>query len=129
MRDNLVERFCSLPIVGSALDHIIGHFGTDAVAEVTGRSRRIVIDAHGRQRIESRSPRTNLAETDAFMRNEKKILIFSDAGGTGRSYHASLTAENQSRRNPYLLEPGRSEERRVGKECVRTGRSRWLPDQ
>jgi predicted RNA methylase len=106
MRDNLVERFCSLPIVGSALDHIIGHFGTDAVAEVTGRSRRIVIDAHGRQRIESRSPRTNLAETDAFMRNEKKILIFSDAGGTGRSYHASLTAENQSRRNHYLLEPG-----------------------
>src|SRR3546814_2947131 len=78
MRDNLVERFCSLPIVGSALDHIIGHFGADAVAEVTGRSRRIVIDAHGRQRIESRSPRTNLAETDAFMRNEKKILIFSD---------------------------------------------------
>src|SRR3546814_12928654 len=73
MRDNLVERFCSLPIVGSALDHIIGHFGADAVAEVTGRSRRIVIDAHGRQRIESRSPRTNLAETDAFMRNEKKI--------------------------------------------------------
>jgi predicted RNA methylase len=106
MRDNLVERFCSLPIVGSALDHIIGHFGADAVAEVTGRSRRIVIDAHGRQRIESRSPRTNLAETDAFMRNEKKILIFSDAGGTGRSYHASLTAENQSRRNHYLLEPG-----------------------
>src|SRR3546814_6884082 len=40
------------------------------------------------------------------MRNEKKILIFSDAGGTGRSYHASLTAENQSRRNHYLLEPG-----------------------
>ncbi|KQX24287.1 methylase [Sphingomonas sp. Root50] len=106
MRDNLVERFCSLPIVGSALDHIIGHFGSDAVAEVTGRSRRIVVDAHGRQRIESRSPRTNLAETDAFMRNEKKILIFSDAGGTGRSYHASLTAENQSRRNHYLLEPG-----------------------
>src|SRR3546814_11890445 len=23
---------------------------------------------------------------------------------------------------------GRSEERRVGKECVRTGRSRWSPD-
>src|SRR3546814_7661130 len=64
MRDNLVERFCSLPIVGSALDHIIGHFGADAVAEVTGRSRRIVINAHGRQRIESRSPRTNLAETE-----------------------------------------------------------------
>src|SRR3546814_10850552 len=95
MRDKLVEQLCALPVVGSALDHIIGHFGTDAVAEVTGRSRRIVIDAHGRQRIESRSPRTNLAETDAFMRNEKKILIFSDAGGTGRSYHASLTRSEE----------------------------------
>ena len=106
MRDNLLEQLCALPVVGSALDHIIGHFGTDAVAEVTGRSRRVIMDAHGRQRVESRSPRTNLAETDAFMRGAKKILIFSDAGGTGRSYHASLTAENQSRRNHYLLEPG-----------------------
>ncbi|MEG3162719.1 strawberry notch family protein [Sphingomonas sp. LB2R24] len=106
MRDNLLEQFCALPIVGSALDHVIGHFGTDAVAEVTGRSRRVIMDAHGRQRVESRSPRTNLAETDAFMRGQKKILIFSDAGGTGRSYHASLTCENQSRRNHYLLEPG-----------------------
>jgi predicted RNA methylase len=106
MRDNLLEQLCALPVVGSALDHVIGHFGTDAVAEVTGRSRRVIMDAHGRQRVESRSSRTNLAETDAFMRGAKKILIFSDAGGTGRSYHASLTAENQSRRNHYLLEPG-----------------------
>ncbi len=106
MRNTLVEQLCALPVIGSALDHIIGHFGTDAVAEVTGRSRRVVMDAHGRQRIESRSPRTNLAETDAFMRGQKKILIFSDAGGTGRSYHASLTCENQTRRNHYLLEPG-----------------------
>jgi len=106
LRDALIEQLCALPVVGSALDHIIGHFGTDAVAEVTGRSRRIVMGADGRQRIESRSARTNLAETEAFMRGAKKILIFSDAGGTGRSYHASLSAENQSRRNHYLLEPG-----------------------
>ena len=106
MRDDMIEQLCALPIVGSALDHIIGHFGTDAVAEVTGRSRRVVVDMTGRQRIENRSPRTNLAETDAFMRGAKKILIFSDAGGTGRSYHASLTAENRSRRIHYLLEPG-----------------------
>ncbi|MBB4087550.1 strawberry notch-like NTP hydrolase domain-containing protein [Sphingomonas carotinifaciens] len=106
MRETLIEQLCALPVVGSALDHIIGHFGTDAVAEVTGRSRRIILDAQGRQRIESRSARTNLVETDAFMRGAKKILIFSDAGGTGRSYHASLTAENKTRRNHYLLEPG-----------------------
>src|SRR3546814_14446343 len=58
MRDDLLEQLCALPAVGSALDHIIARFGTDAVAEVTGR---------------------------------------------------------------------RSEERRVGKECVSTCRSRWSP--
>jgi hypothetical protein len=40
------------------------------------------------------------------MRGEKKILVFSDAGGTGRSYHACLGAKNQARRIHYLLEPG-----------------------
>lgn len=106
MRDGMLEQLGALPIVGSALDHIIAHFGTKAVAEVTGRSRRIVVDAQGRQRLERRSPSTNLAETDAFMRGQKRILVFSDAGGTGRSYHASLAAMNQQRRNHYLLEPG-----------------------
>lgn len=106
MRDAMLEELGALPVVGSALDHIIGHFGTDSVAEVTGRSRRVVDDGRGGQRIESRSPRTNLAETATFMRGAKRILIFSDAGGTGRSYHASLDAENQSRRIHYLLEPG-----------------------
>src|SRR3546814_5257989 len=58
--------FCTLRMkpllaaVGSALDHIIARFGTDAVAEVTGRSRRIVEDGGGRQHVESRSRRTNL---------------------------------------------------------------------
>ena len=40
------------------------------------------------------------------MDGEKDILIFSDAGGTGRSYHAAQTAKNQKRRRHYLLEPG-----------------------
>ncbi len=36
----------------------------------------------------------------------KRILIFSDDGGTGRSYHADLGAKNQRLRVHYLLEPG-----------------------
>jgi hypothetical protein len=32
--------------------------------------------------------------------------VFSDAGGTGRSYHAELSAKNQRLRVHYLLEPG-----------------------
>jgi hypothetical protein len=47
-----------------------------------------------------------VAETQAFMDGAKRILVFSDAGGTGRSYHADLAARNQARRVHFLLEPG-----------------------
>src|SRR3546814_3741089 len=40
------------------------------------------------------------------MDGAKRILVFSDAGGTGRSYHADLAAKNQARRVHFLLEPG-----------------------
>lgn len=41
-RDALIEKLASLPPVPGALDQIVQRFGTDLVAEVTGRSRRIV---------------------------------------------------------------------------------------
>ncbi|MBN9000040.1 MAG: strawberry notch C-terminal domain-containing protein, partial [Rhizobiales bacterium] len=64
-------------------------------------------DATGdRFAVENRAPSANLAETAAFMDDLKRILVFSDAGGTGRSYHADLTAKNQRLRIHYLLEPG-----------------------
>ena len=40
------------------------------------------------------------------MDDDKRILVFSDAGGTGRSYHADLGCRNQRQRIHYLLEPG-----------------------
>ena len=40
------------------------------------------------------------------MDDEKSILVFSDAGGTGRSYHADRGAKNQRLRVHYLLEAG-----------------------
>jgi hypothetical protein len=108
-RDALIEKLASLPPVPGALDQIVQRFGTDLVAEVTGRSRRIVRKGEGhaaRLAVESRAGSANLAETAAFMDDQKRILIFSDAGGTGRSYHADLGAKNQRLRVHYLLEPG-----------------------
>ena len=108
-RDALIEHLASLPPVPGALDQIVQRFGTDMVAEVTGRSRRIVRKGEGhaaRLVVESRAGSANLAETAAFMDDQKRILIFSDAGGTGRSYHADLGAKNQRLRVHYLLEPG-----------------------
>ena len=108
-RDALMEKLAALPPVPTALDQIVQHFGHEAVAEVTGRSRRVVriTDAKGeRLSLRSRPASANLAETAAFMDGEKRILVFSMAGGTGRSYHADLSCGNTERRIHYLLEPG-----------------------
>lgn len=104
-RAGLIEKLASLPPVPGALDQIIQRFGTDVVAEVTGRSRRIVRKGDCLA-VESRAVAANLAETAAFMDDAKRILVFSDAGGTGRSYHADLAAKNRRLRVHYLLEPG-----------------------
>ncbi|RIA37383.1 strawberry notch-like protein [Hephaestia caeni] len=109
-RDRLIEHLASLAPVPAALDQILHHFGTDLVAEVTGRSRRIVrkrgSDGIDRYVVETRPGSANLGETDAFQADAKRVLVFSDAGGTGRSYHADLGARNQRLRVHYLLEAG-----------------------
>jgi predicted RNA methylase len=109
-RTRMIETLASLPPVPGALDQIVQRFGTDMVAEVTGRSRRIVArirdDGSTRFAVENRPASANLGETQAFMDDDKQILIFSDAGGTGRSYHADLGVRNQRLRVHYLLESG-----------------------
>ena len=108
-RDALIEKLAALPPVPTALDQLVQRFGHEAVAEVTGRSRRVlrITDARGeRLALRSRPASANLAETAAFMDGTKRILVFSMAGGTGRSYHADLSCANTERRIHYLLEPG-----------------------
>ncbi|MFA7504677.1 MAG: strawberry notch C-terminal domain-containing protein, partial [Burkholderiaceae bacterium] len=109
-REAMIERLASLAPVPAALDQVLHHFGTDMVSEVTGRSRRIVkkrgSDGIDRFVVENRPGSANIAETDAFQSDAKRILVFSDAGGTGRSYHADLGAKNQRLRVHYLLEAG-----------------------
>ncbi len=104
-RDRMIEQLAMLDPVPGARDRIVQHFGTDKVAEVTGRSRRIVHKSD-RLCVENRPPSANLGETQAFMDDQKRILVFSDAGGTGRSYHADRGARNQRLRVHYLLEAG-----------------------
>ncbi|WP_066542478.1 strawberry notch family protein, partial [Sphingomonas sp. CCH18-B1] len=105
-RADLIEHICALPPIKAALDALLERFGHDNVAEVTGRSKRIVPAAGGHQKIETRTVRSAQADAAAFMEGTKRILIFSDAGGTGRSYHASLDVPNQQQRVHLLLEPG-----------------------
>ena len=109
-RDLLVAELGALPAMPSAIDILTQRFGHEAIAEVTGRTRRVLaLPAPGggtRHAVSTRPPSANLAEAAAFMDGTKRILVFSTAGGTGRSYHADTACANQARRVHYLLEPG-----------------------
>lgn len=111
MREALIERLAALRVPQGPLDLVLDHFGADNVAEITGRKRRFVLetdDAGNRRRVEqSRGSKANLVEADAFQEGKKKILIFSQAGGTGRSYHADNTSPSKdARRVHYLVQSG-----------------------
>ncbi len=105
LREQLVTELACLPAAPGVLDAVLDALGPDLVAEVTGRGRRIV-RREDRRVVERRGASAARAETDAFMSGKKRVLVFSDAGGTGRSYHADLSAANQQRRVHYLVEPG-----------------------
>ncbi len=115
-RERLMVEVGAVAVPHGVLDQLLDRFGPDAVAEVTGRSRRFVrrvVDGVERV-VEERRSRTRCdADVDAFMAGKKRLLVFSQAGGTGRSYHADLSAENQERRVLYCVEPGWSSARCV----------------
>ncbi|OZC01435.1 strawberry notch-like NTP hydrolase domain-containing protein [Rubricoccus marinus] len=115
-RNRLMLEVGAVSVPHGVLDQVVAHFGPDAVAEVTGRGRRFVTKTvDGTQQVveERRTRRTCNAEADEFMAGKRRVLVFSQAGGTGRSYHADLAADNQQRRVLYCVEPGWSSARCV----------------
>lgn len=110
MRDQLVEDLQNMKVPDGPLEMLFDAFGVDNVAEVTGRTRRVVekLDDSGHMRrvVEKRSSKAGVADAQMFQDGKKRILVFSDAGGTGRSYHADKRAKNQQQRVHYLLQPG-----------------------
>ena len=115
-RERLMLDIGAVSVPHGVLDQIVAHFGPDAVAEVTGRSRRFTqreVDGIDQTVEERRTRRTCNAEADEFMAGKRRVLVFSQAGGTGRSYHADLDAGNQQRRVLYCVEPGWSSARCV----------------
>lgn len=104
-RDTLLDQLGSMKAPSSPIDMIINAFGTDLVAENTGRSSR-VINVDGKNVQQRLSNNTRSADVEAFQNGKKRIMIFSEAGGTGKSYHASKAVKNQQQRVHYLLEAG-----------------------
>ncbi|OZC01202.1 strawberry notch-like NTP hydrolase domain-containing protein [Rubricoccus marinus] len=115
-RDRLMLEVGAVSVPHGVLDQVVAHFGPEAVAEVTGRGRRFVtktVDGIEQVVEERRTRRTCNAEADEFMAGKRRVLVFSQAGGTGRSYHSDLAAANQQRRVLYCVEPGWSSARCV----------------
>ena len=106
LRDAALMELYTIAPISSVLDQLVWHFGEERLAEVTGRSKRTIRTAGGTLKVVPRSGAANTSESAAFMAGTKPVLLFSDAGGTGRSYHAALKAANQLRRRHYLVEPG-----------------------
>ena len=107
MKERLLDELGAIRniVPESPLDSVINHFGSDVVAEATGRTRRVILKK-GKRAVERRGKHANQAETNAFMNGKKRVMIFSEAGGTGASYHADMDAKNQQRRSHYVLQPG-----------------------
>ena len=111
VRDELLHQLSTITLIPEGpMDMIISHFGSDAVGEVSGRKARLIYTTEKggvRQRVRQPWGRSQ-SENDVtlFRDGKKRILIFSQAGGTGASYHASRDDKNQQQRHHYLLQPG-----------------------
>lgn len=105
MRDELMDKIGLLNLPSSPIDQIIDYFGEDLVAENTGRSRRI-LTKDGSKKEFKLTQRQKDADVEAFQNGKKRIILFSEAGGTGKSYHADRNAKNQQQRVHYLFEAG-----------------------
>ena len=96
LRDAALMELYTVAPIPSVLDRLVWHFGEERLAEVTGRSKRSIRLACGSLKVVPRSAQANSAEAAAFMAGTKDVLLFTDAGGTGRSYHAAATAGTAS---------------------------------
>lgn len=110
MRDKLLADLEHIRVPENPLDSILNAFGVNRVAEITGRGRRFIQtrDDDGQLKVteEKRGKNSARVDAEAFQGNKKDILIFSGAGGTGYSFHADKSSENQRRRIHYILQPG-----------------------
>ena len=110
LRDRMIAEIEAMSVPEGPMEMLFDAFGVDQVAEVTGRKRRVVPgkDEYGNTvRVEEkRGSGSGEADAQAFQDGKKHILVFSDAGGTGKSYHADLTAKNQEQRVHYLIQAG-----------------------
>ena len=111
-RDQLISQIEEeLVIPQGPLDSFLQTFGADNVAEVTGRTLRLVdvpdpITGEMKKVEQKRTPSHVKKEIREFLDDGRRILVFSEAGGTGGSFHADKRIVNQRRRVHYAFQLG-----------------------
>src|SRR3546814_14191567 len=78
------------------------------------------------------TPLEELPRLTAALKGPRLLVKRDDCTGLGLGGNKTrklefLLADALERRADPLITPGRSDERRGGKECVSTGRYRWVP--
>jgi predicted RNA methylase len=120
MKQAVIDGLSALELPDNPLDQLVNHFGERSVAELTGRTRRLIRDPRT-ERVEykKRAPegvamhRTNVHEMEQFQSGKKRVAIISDAASMGISLHASNRAENRQRRVHVTLELGWSADKQM----------------
>jgi len=119
MKQEVIDGLSALELPENPLDQLVNHFGERNVAELTGRTRRLIRDSRGHVEYKKRNPegvamhRTNVHEMGQFQSGKKRVAIISDAAAMGISLHASNRAENRQRRVHVTLELGWSADKQM----------------
>lgn len=104
LKRELLDRLSLLEIPEHPLDQLVNYFGTENVAEMTGRKKRLVRTLSGRLEYRNRqipgvpNRLINLHEKNCFQNRDKRVAIMSEVASTGDSFHASRKVRNQDRR-------------------------------
>ena len=123
-RAEILESICRLNLPPNPLDDIIDRLHVDNVAEMTGRSGRILKDEKtGMYRYvkrfggpskqksyglsmpvnkEDENDRLNIVEKRSFMDGKKSVAIISDAASTGISLHADTRSKAGHKRRVHF---------------------------
>src|SRR3546814_13015762 len=78
-----------------------------------------------RRHAKSQHPLDGLTQINAFFENSTRTLLSFEIAG--KRIGADVVTMHAAPRSVKTGETLRSEARRVGKECVSTGRARWSP--
>jgi predicted RNA methylase len=117
MKREVLQELEGLTLPENPLDQVINHFGEDKVAELSGRSHRMIrnpdtgvteynprlgTDREGRKTSQKRA---NEHEMEDYQAGLKRIAIITDAASTGITLSADLTSPSKdARRVHYTVE-------------------------